>query len=87
MMGGNTLKGLMVMDRILLRKSDVVRAFNGVERQVALALGVSAQAVNAWGRYLPELATLKVLQLRPELKTRTIIAKPKRRRRGVVKPN
>lgn len=69
-------------DRILLRKSDVVRAYNGVQRQVAIALGLTAQAVNAWGRFLPELAARKVLDLRPDLKAKVTRAKPKRTRRS-----
>jgi hypothetical protein len=75
------------MDRILLRKSVVVRAFNNVERQVAIALDISAQAVNAWGRYLPELAAHRVLELRPDLRPHVQRAKPKRRRRPTVKTN
>jgi hypothetical protein len=51
-----------------LLKADVIAAFDGVERHVALALGCSAQAINSWGRFVPEARVYELLYIKPELK-------------------
>ena len=50
-----------------LRKVDVVEAFGGVERQVALALDITAQAVSNWGEWVPRKHLLDLLEIRPSL--------------------
>lgn len=51
-----------------LLKTDVVAAFGGVERHVALALEISAQAVDQWGKWVPQNRVFELLAMKPELK-------------------
>lgn len=65
--------------RILLRKSDALKVYENVQRRLALALDLTPQAVNLWGRYVPELQARRLIDLHPELKEKAREAKPKRR--------
>jgi hypothetical protein len=53
-----------------LLKKDVLAlpAYGGVERRLAQALHLSAQAVNRWGDYIHPSRVYQVLYLHPELK-------------------
>jgi hypothetical protein len=56
--------------KVRLRKVDVLKEFDNIERRVALALGISAQAVSDWGPYVPELSARKLIDLYPALKAK-----------------
>lgn len=68
------------MARLLLSKKDALEPFGGVGRQAALALGISAQAVSSWGRYVPELMAYKLIDIKPALRSKARYAQPRRRR-------
>ena len=66
------------MDRVLLRKSDVVKHF-GNSNRAAGELGLSRQAILQWGRYVPELTARRILDAFPVLAPKATRAKPKRK--------
>ena len=66
------------MDRVLLRKSDVVKKF-GNSNRAAGELGLTRQAILQWGRYVPELTARRIMDAFPDLAAKAVRAKPKRK--------
>lgn len=49
-----------------IKTRDAIKAFPS-QRQLALALGISAQAIQNWGEYVPTARAYMLRELRPDL--------------------
>lgn len=54
-----------MIQRPLIRKTDALRLYDDNATKLALAIGLTRQAVASWGRFLPELAARRLLELHP----------------------
>ncbi|MFJ1518493.1 Cro/CI family transcriptional regulator [Acinetobacter sp. ABJ_C1_1] len=52
---------------VIMRKKDALDCYHGNQSALAGVLGITRQAVNQWGKFIPDEAAAKLALLNPQI--------------------